>query len=138
MVHTLFVKGYGAAFSLIFTALAIPTPQLDVVPNIGDGVPVGGMYSAPRSAKTAKELSGSLYGPPSLLGGLVPPSSGGSSAEVSDYELVNGQQANSDLGLYLNLNNAENPQPLRGNGGQTDPGPRQSILAILATTCYKD
>ena len=69
--------------------------------------------------------SGSLYGPSSLLGELSPPSpvAGGDSALVSNYPLVNGQEVDSKLGLYLDFNSIENPQPLRGTGGQTDPGP---------------
>ncbi|KAE8445328.1 hypothetical protein EG329_013566 [Mollisiaceae sp. DMI_Dod_QoI] len=75
---------------------------------------------------TVTTTSGSLYGPSSLLGEIAQPSpiSGGTSAFVSDVPLVNGQEADSELGLYLDFNSVENPQPIRGTGGQTDPGPR--------------
>ena len=43
----------------------------------------------------------------------------------SDFELGPGQDANADLGFYLDLSDVENPQPIRGTGdGPTDPGPR--------------
>ena len=46
---------------------------------------------------------------------------------VPDPELVNGQEADADLGLYLDFNSAtppNGPQPIRGGLGGTDPGPR--------------
>lgn len=101
--------------------LAAPAPQLNYRENTG---PVGGV-NPPIPTVTA--ASGSLYGPESLLGEIAQPSpvSGGDSAIVSDYPLVNGQDAPSKLGLYLDFNSVENPQPLRGGGGQTDPGPSE-------------
>lgn len=43
---------------------------------------------------------------------------------MSDPELVNGQEADADLGLYLDFNSVDVPQPIRGDLGATDPGPR--------------
>ncbi|KAJ5618313.1 hypothetical protein N7528_006956 [Penicillium herquei] len=40
------------------------------------------------------------------------------------YSLVPGQTADADLGLYLDFENADNPQPIRGAVGSDDPGPR--------------
>ena len=40
------------------------------------------------------------------------------------YSLVNGQSADKDLGIYLDFTSTPNPQPLRGNAGYLDPGPR--------------
>ncbi|KAI0147899.1 Bicupin, oxalate decarboxylase/oxidase [Hypoxylon sp. NC0597] len=72
---------------------------------------------------------GNLRGPTNLQGGLAsrPPVSGGASAVVPDPELVGGQEADADLGLYLDFNSAHypnGPQPIRGDYGATDPGPR--------------
>jgi hypothetical protein len=74
--------------------------------------------------------SGSLYGPQSLLGEIAQPSlvSGGDSAIVSNYPLADGQDADSNLGLYLDFNSVENPQPIGGSGEQTDPGPSTYYL----------
>jgi hypothetical protein len=74
---------------------------------------------------TVTSAQGSLYGDESLLGGNAarPPTSGGGSAVVSDPELVDGQKASETLGLYLDFNSVEAPQPIRGAKGATDPGP---------------
>jgi hypothetical protein len=88
--------------------------------------PVGGV-NAPIPTVTV--TAGDLRGPTDLQGGIAsrPPVSGGDSAVVPDPELVNGQEADADLGLYLDFNSATSPngpQPIRGGLGGTDPGPR--------------
>lgn len=72
---------------------------------------------------------GDLRGSTNLQGGIAsrPPVSGGDSAAVADPELVNGQEADGKLGLYLDFESAtypNGPQPIRGDRGNTDPGPR--------------
>ncbi|KAI0136581.1 oxalate decarboxylase family bicupin [Xylariales sp. AK1849] len=93
---------------------------MDYGENEGD---VGGV-APPIPTVTA--VSGSLYGDASLLGGNAPrpPTSGGDSAEVADPQLVTGQEAPGKLGLYLDFNSVDVPQPIRGGNGATDPGPR--------------
>jgi hypothetical protein len=105
---------------LLPVVLAAPAPQADYAQQSG---PLAGIDTP---IPTVTSISGSLYGPQSLLGEIAQasPVSGGDSAVVSDYPLVNGQEANSDLGLYLDFNSVPNPQPIRGDGGQTQPGPR--------------
>ena len=87
--------------------------------------PVGGV-SAPIPTVTA--ASGSLYGDAKLLGGNAerPRASGGDSADVPDPQLVSGQEEPADLGLYLDLNSVDIPQPIRGSRGNTAPGPSKS------------
>lgn len=68
--------------------------------------------------------SGTPYGSPSFAGHDGNPVDRQGSAVVSDYQLVPGQQEDAKVGLYLDLNSVENPQPLRGELGATDPGPR--------------
>jgi hypothetical protein len=114
-----------AAFGLLPAVFAAPAPQAT---NYGENPgPFAGIDNPMPTQTTA---SGSLYGPQSLLGEIAQPSpiSGGDSAIVSDYPLVNGQDADSNLGLYLNFNSVENPQPIRGSEGQTDPGPSTYYL----------
>src|SRR5258706_12816278 len=41
------------------------------------------------------------------------------------YTLVPGQSDDAKIGAYLNFENVENPQPIRGSKGGTDPGPRE-------------
>ena len=107
------------AAGLLPVAFAAPAPQIAYEENSG---PVAGVNPP---IPTATGFSGSLYGDESLLGEIAQPSpvSGGDSAIVSNYPLVNGQQADLDLGLYLDFNSVENPQPIRGTGGSTQPGP---------------
>jgi hypothetical protein len=43
----------------------------------------------------------------------------------NDFELGTGQSEDADLGLYIDLSNVKNPQPIRGGTtGPTEPGPR--------------
>ena len=69
--------------------------------------------------------SGSVYGSPNFAGPDGNPVDTADSAIVSNYQLVPGQQENADLGLFLDLNEVQNPQPIRGSNGGTDPGPRK-------------
>ncbi|KAI1305668.1 Bicupin, oxalate decarboxylase/oxidase [Xylaria venustula] len=101
----------------------LPRPQITYEENTG---PVGGV-DPPFPTFTA--AVGDLRGSTDLQGGIAsrPPTSGGDSAIVPDPELVNGQDADADLGLYLDFNSAtapNGPQPIRGGLGGTDPGPR--------------
>ena len=34
-----------------------------------------------------------------------------------------------DLGLFLDLNEVQSPQPIRGSNGGTDPGPRKDAAS---------
>ena len=68
--------------------------------------------------------SGSVYGSPALVGPDGNPVDTADSAVLSNSDLVPGQQEDADLGFYLDLSEAQNPQPIRGTGGGTDPGPR--------------
>ena len=108
-----------AAAGLLSVVMALPAPQMSYAENSGT---IAGI-SVP--IPTATGTSGSLYGPDSLVGEIAAPVpvSGGDSAIVSNYPLVDGQEADAKLGLYLDFNSIENPQPIRGTSGQTAPGP---------------
>ncbi|KAA8571491.1 hypothetical protein MFRU_026g01000 [Monilinia fructicola] len=111
-----------AAAGLVPVVLAAPAPLPQMIYG-EQSVAVGGV-SAPAPTVTAP--TGSLYGDESLLGEVAKasPVSGGDSAIVSNYPFVHGQKADADLGLYLDFNAIENPQPIRGSVGETDPGPQ--------------
>ena len=89
----------------------------------GNTGPVGGVTPP---IPTATAASGSLYGGSSLLGGNARlPDVDSDTAQLPEKpQLVNGQDADADLGLYLDLNSVDEPQPIRGDYGQVDPGPR--------------
>ncbi|KAF2642529.1 Bicupin, oxalate decarboxylase/oxidase [Massarina eburnea CBS 473.64] len=83
--------------------------------------------------------SGSLRGSQDLVGytdgeqipkpeTVIPP---------SEFELAPGQSEDKDLGLYIDLANVKNPQPIRGGTtGPTDPGPRTSAYDRLNSDLY--
>ena len=46
------------------------------------------------------------------------------------YHLVPGQKQQPNDGRYLKLENVDQPQPIRGNKGGSDPGPSMCYLVI--------
>lgn len=85
--------------------------------------PQGGVTPLPPVQGPTGQLRGSI----NLQGGIAPrpPVKGGDSAKVPNPQLVTGQEADSKLGLFLDFNSVEVPQPIRGSRGSTDPGPRE-------------
>lgn len=81
--------------------------------------------------------TGSLYGSEDLIGGRAPePDTSADSAEVENPQYVNGQNADKKLGLYLDFNSVDAPQPVRGGYGGTDPGPRTYYYERLNPDVY--
>ncbi|KAG6083073.1 hypothetical protein E4U16_004966 [Claviceps sp. LM84 group G4] len=109
-----------AGIGLMLAALAAAAPQLK---NKSTGTDSG----VQSSAQEVTPSGGSLYGTEQLLGGNAPlPNVETESAEVAKPETVDGQDADANLGLYLNFNgkDAGKPQPLRGDYGGTANGPQ--------------
>ncbi|KAG6355972.1 hypothetical protein INS49_015357 [Diaporthe citri] len=101
-----------------------PTPYRHLKLETMARTPAQSVAWTPRS-QTVTAASGSLYGNEDLLGGNAPlPDVNSESAVVENPEYVNGQSADRKLGLYLDFNSVEAPQPERGGYGATDPGPR--------------
>ncbi len=118
---------YAKLFSACFIATFVPT--IAAAPTaIGAAlplsIPTGQAIGPPGS-------SGSVYGTEEFLGPNGNPVDPADSAIVTNYKLVPGQTADADLGLYLDLAETENPQPIRGSTGGTDPGPRMRSLCIF-------
>ncbi|GKT83764.1 oxalate decarboxylase family bicupin [Colletotrichum tofieldiae] len=112
---------------------AVPAPQMgEYGENKG---PVGGV-DPPIPSVTAP--TGNLRGDASLLGGNAPrPDPDTSdSAIINDVQLVPGQQADGKLGLYLNFDGVDAPQPIRGGLGSPDPGPRTYAYEKLNPDIY--
>ncbi|KAF5855581.1 hypothetical protein ETB97_008970 [Aspergillus alliaceus] len=67
-----------------------------------------------------------LRGSSSLLGVIPDEVNPSNSAQVpkSSYELAPGQSAHADIGIPFTFKDTTNPQPIRGDLGSTDPGPR--------------
>ena len=102
---------------VLHTVLALPAPQAgNGRPINNDDVP--GIPIGPSGA------SGSIYGSETLLGNGDNPVDTGNTAIVSDYPTVPGQDADADIGLFLDFAAVDNAQSIRGSNGATDPGPR--------------
>jgi hypothetical protein len=72
--------------------------------------------------------SGTLRGSEALIGynPSNPISTESTVIAPDEFELAPGQSDDADLGLYIDLTNVKNPQPIRGGTTEpTEPGPRQ-------------
>mgnify|MGYP006877425957 CR=1 FL=1 len=128
--------------SLAGQAYGLPRPQGSTSSGTGSGSSSGsdsgsgsGSGSVPGPVDPSQVLnmplpsgaSGSLRGTEQLQGynpsnpvttetTVIPP---------DDFELAPGQSEDPSLGLYIDLSNVKNPQPIRGGTtGPTEPGPR--------------
>lgn len=72
--------------------------------------------------------SGALRGGEDLLGAGGEPINPADTAIVSNPQLVPGQKDTSTLGVYLDFEDVDQPQPVRGSRGGTDPGHRKKSL----------
>jgi hypothetical protein len=120
---------YTAAllYSLIGPAhgLPAPVPQASgvIVNPAGTPADPSNVLNMPLPSDASGSLrgSGALLGysasnPVDLKSTVIPP---------EDFELAPGQSEDAELGLYLDLTDVKNPQPIRGDTtGPTEPGPR--------------
>ncbi|KAF2034027.1 Bicupin, oxalate decarboxylase/oxidase [Setomelanomma holmii] len=119
-----------ALSSLVGFACALPAPQ--DVPGPVDPSQVLNQPIPPSA-------SGSFRGPESLLGydSSNPISTDSTVIPPSDFQLAPGQSEDADLGLYIDLNNVKDPQPIRGGTtGPTEPGPRTPAYDRLNSDIY--
>ena len=109
--------------------LALPAPQAGNGKPINNddvlGIPIGPSGS-----------SGSIYGSETLLGNGDNPVNKENSAIVKNYPTVPGQEADADIGLFLDFAAVDDAQPIRGSNGATDPGPRMYTASDCATICH--
>ncbi|XWX01169.1 hypothetical protein V2A60_009195 [Cordyceps javanica] len=104
---------------LSLTGSAYAAPQIKYAGNQG---PIAGVTPAVTSVQAPV---GSLRGDSSLLGGTAKiPDVTKDSAEVENPSLVSGQDEDADLGLYLDFNSVDKPEPYRGSGGASADGAR--------------
>jgi hypothetical protein len=76
------------------------------------------------AAPAAAASSNPLRGGENLIGYSPTNTISNENTETISYQLAPGQTDAADLGVYLDFNDVENPQPIRGDTGGTDPGPR--------------
>lgn len=126
-------RSYPAIVLLIASsAFALPAP----IPQASQG----SQASEPKTPAEISQIShqpvqsaapGSLYGSDSLIGYSPsnPISTESTVIPPDEFEVAPGQSEDATLGLYIDLSNVENPQPIReGSTGPTEPGPR-SVLS---------
>lgn len=97
---------FARLLSICLVATLLPTPAAALTGTaLPPFIPTGQAVGPPGS-------SGDVFGSEELIGldgNAVNPAD---SATATDYDLIPGQIADADLGLYLDLEEAENPQRL--------------------------
>jgi hypothetical protein len=106
-------------------AFALPAPMPQASPSSEPKTPAEISQIVNQPLQSA--ASGSLYGSEALSGYSPsnPISTESTVISPDEFELAPGQSEDAALGLYIDLTNVKNPQPIRGgNTGPTEPGPR--------------
>ncbi|KAJ5698723.1 hypothetical protein N7462_000728 [Penicillium macrosclerotiorum] len=80
--------------------------------------------AAPARRADASTNNPGLRGSEALVGYSSTEKIATGSAPDIKYSLLPGQKNDPDIGTYLDFENVENPQPIRGTTGSDDPGPR--------------
>lgn len=84
------------------------------------------------AAPAAVASSNPLRGGENLIGYSPTNTISDENTETISYQLAAGQTDAADLGVYLNFDDVENPQPIRGDTGGTDPGPRKFFTFLIS------
>lgn len=88
------------------------------------------------AAPAAVASSNPLRGGANLIGYSPSNTISNENTETISYQLAAGQTDAPNLGVYLDLDDVENPQPIRGDTGGTDPGPREfSSFTVCLLSC---
>lgn len=104
--------------SIAALSVATPIDKRQINNNDVPGTPVG-----PVGASGDLYATATLIGPAQSIGSI---SSAGAAATLpaDSWYLVTNQDAAADNGMILDFEDVENPQPIRGENGFTDAGPR--------------
>lgn len=90
------------------------------------------LLSLPLATLFASRIQGAptsnppLRGSEDLLGYSSSNTLSDQTTEDITYTPVDGQTDDADLGVYLDFEDSDSPQPIRGNKGATDPGPSKA------------
>ncbi|KAG9184961.1 Oxalate decarboxylase [Alternaria panax] len=126
-------------YSLAGSVNGLPAPASQASGASGPTVPGPVDPSQVLNMPLPLGASGSLRGSKEYLGynpsnpvdmksTVIPP---------EDFELAPGQSEDAKLGLYIDLTNVKNPQPIRGGStGPTEPGPRTPAYDRLNSDLY--
>jgi hypothetical protein len=83
------------------------------------------------AAPLAASGTSSAPAPTSLLGFNPANTVINENTDDIDFQFAAGQTEAANIGPYLDFSNVENPQPIRGTKGGTDPGPRTEQYDLL-------
>lgn len=88
-----------------------------------------------NAAPAAVASSNPLRGGEGLIGYSPSNTISNENTETISYQLAPSQTQDADIGAYLDFSTIDNPQPIRGSLGGTDPGPRPclSLFDIFGT-----
>lgn len=86
-------------------------------------LPVVNAAPARRYDSSGSDLG--LRGSEALLGYSLTERVASESKPDIKYTLLPGQKEDAKIGSYLDFENVNNPQPIRGSSGSDDPGPRE-------------
>jgi hypothetical protein len=87
--------------------------------------------SLEQATLAAPTGTSSATAPTSLLGYNPANTVKNENTDDIEYQLAAGQTAAANIGAYLDFNTVQNPQPIRGTKGGTDPGPRTEEYDVL-------
>lgn len=107
---------------LVKMKLEIFYKVLQVLPAL---IPI--VNAAPARRDDSSGSNPGLRGSEALLGYSATEKVASGSKPDIKYTLLPGQKEDAKIGSYLDFENVENPQPIRGSSGSDDPGPREHI-----------
>jgi hypothetical protein len=87
-----------------------------------------------NAAPAAVASSNPLRGGSALIGYSSSNTISNENTETISYQLAPSQTDDADIGAILDFSTIDNPQPIRGSLGGTDPGPRP-YLSFLEIFC---
>jgi hypothetical protein len=102
-----------------------PLPNMILNQSITTAITLLLTIKAAIAAPAATASSNPLRGGENLIGYSPTNTISNENTETISYQLAPGQTDAADLGVYLDFDDIENPQPIRGDTGGTDPGPRK-------------
>ncbi|KAJ5765904.1 hypothetical protein N7520_005463 [Penicillium odoratum] len=82
------------------------------------------LLSVVDAAPARRSINAPLRGSEALLGYSSTEKIASGTQPDIEYSLLPGQTVSPDIGAYLDFEDVENPQPIRGSTGSDDPGPR--------------
>lgn len=86
-------------------------------------LPLSDAFPARRAEESSTNPG--LKGSKTLIGYSPSEKVGSTTTPDIKYSLLPGQTNDPDIGTWLDFSNVENPQPIRGDTGGDDPGPRE-------------